>query len=154
MDALDRLAPLSDRYATLPVADAFDWATAGAGADVGEWYLVVFRSIHRADADPERLREYDDRAHEEAASAPGFIHYFKGPPATDRSCLSFCLWDSRAHARSAAGRPAHRAAVMILDEMYEHYTLEFLRVRRSRPWGPLEFEPYDPSPPTEAHRAA
>ena len=51
--------------------------------------------------------------------APGFVHYFKGPMGPDGSCLSFCLWQSRADARSAAGRPAHVEAVGLLDEMYE-----------------------------------
>jgi hypothetical protein len=146
MDHLSDLAPVSDAYATLPVADAFTWSTAGIDEATGEWYLVAFRSIRREGADEDRLRAYDDRAHAEAASSPGFVFYFKGPAAPDRSCLSFCLWTSRAEARDAAGRPAHREAVTVLHEMYESYTLEFLRVQRREPWGPLEFEPYDPTP--------
>ena len=154
MDGLDALTPVSDAYATLPIAEAFDWTAAGAAAKPGEWYLVVFRSVHRADADMARLTEYDDLAHAEAASAPGFVHYFKGPLAADRTCLSFCLWESRADARTAAALPAHRAAVTIIREMYDRYTLEFLRVRRRDPWGPLEFEPYDVEPPSASERAA
>jgi hypothetical protein len=38
--------------------------------------------------------------------------------------------------------------------MYERYTLEFLRVSRREPWGPLEFEPYDAVTPPASHRAA
>ena len=113
----------------------------------GEWYLVAFRSIRRDDADEERLCALDEAAHLEAAAAPGFVHYFKGPKADDGSCLSFCLWDSRAEARSASGLPAHREAVTVLDEMYASYTLEFHRVTRSAPEGPLVFEAYDRHPP-------
>ena len=80
------------------------------------------------------------------AASPGFVHYFKGPRASDGSCLSFCLWTSRAEARAAAGGPNHVQAVGLLDVMYERYTLEFLRVRGSGGGAPLSFEPYDRLP--------
>ncbi len=146
MDAFAALAPVSDRYATLPLAAAFDWAEVAKQLGEGEWYVVAFRSIRRADADEARLTAFDDRAHAEAASAPGFVHYFKGPAAVDRSCLSFCIWTSRAEARAAAGRPDHVQAVTLISEMYERYTLEFLRVT-GRAGSSLRFEPYDASPP-------
>lgn len=146
MDALDALAPTSERYAHVPMPDAFDWSVADGALGIGEWYLVVFRSIRRVGADEERLRRFDDDAHAEAAGQPGFVHYFKGPAALDQSCLSFCLWDSRSHARSAAGRPAHVSAVALLDEMYESYALEFLRVGRAALGARLTFEPYDAAP--------
>jgi hypothetical protein len=149
MDSLESLRPVSAGYAALPVAHAFDWQAASAELDVGEWYLVAFRSIRRDDADEERLAALDTAAHHEAAGAPGFVHYFKGPKADDGSCLSFCLWDSRADARSAAGLPAHREAVTVLDEMYASYTLEFQRVSRSALGAPLVFEPYDRHPAPE-----
>jgi hypothetical protein len=142
MDALDALGPVSDAYARLPVADAFDWSGAARQLGEGEWYLVAFRSVRRAGSDETRLAEIDERAHLEAADAPGFVHYFKGPTASDRTCLSFCLWTSRTEARAASGRPQHIEAVSILDEMYESYTLEFLRVT-GRAGLPLHFEPYD-----------
>jgi hypothetical protein len=151
MDALPHLAPVSERYATLPIAEAFNWQQAAGELGDGEWYLVAFRSVRRADADEERLARYDDAAHLEAAAAPGFLHYFKGPAALDGSCLSFCLWQTRADARAAAGRPDHVRAVSLIDEMYEQYTLEFHRVSRVAS-GPLAFEPYDRvAPPAGAH---
>lgn len=151
MDVLQRLEPVSERYATLPVADAFTWRDAGTDLGDGEWYLVAFRSVRRADADTERLTWFDEQAHQEAATAPGFVFYFKGPLAADGSCLSFCLWQTRADARAAAGRPAHVQAVSLIDEMYESYTLEFQRVTRTA-GGPLAFEPYDrPGVPTHVH---
>ena len=75
----------------------------------GEWYMVAFRSTRRPDVDEARLTAHDDWAHAEAMEAPGFVHYFKGPTQDDGQCMSFCLWDSRAEARAAAGRPAHTA---------------------------------------------
>ena len=146
MDAFEGFAPVSEGYATLPVSQAFDWTAAAGELGAGEWYLVAFRSIRRAEADEARLTEFDDRAHAEAASSPGYVHYFKGPRASDGSCLSFCLWESRALARAAAGRPAHVEAVGLLHEMYEHYTLEFLRVTGRGAGAPLVFEPYDALP--------
>src|SRR5436190_13066329 len=145
MDALPRLMPVSDDYATLPVADAFNWAEGGSELGVGEWYLVAFRSVRADGADEAKLDAYDERAHQEAAASPGFIHYLKGPRAGDGSCMSFCLWHSRAEARAAAGKPDHVRAVSLLDEMYESYTLEYLHVRREAN-GPLSFEPYPTSP--------
>jgi hypothetical protein len=143
MDALAALAPVSTAYASMPVADAFDWTAASRELGPGEWYMVCFRSIRRRDADEARLNAYDERAHQEAAGAPGFVHYFKGPAALDGSCLSFCLWLSRADARLAAGRPLHVEAVSLINEMYASYKLEFLRVIGDGS-GQLRFEPYDP----------
>ena len=58
MDALDRLQPISDRYATLPIEDAFDWSAVGRQLGVGEWYLVAFRSVRRPGADEDRLTAF------------------------------------------------------------------------------------------------
>ncbi len=143
MDALQRLGPVSVDYATLPVADAFNWADGASELGDGDWYLVAFRSVRRPGADEERLATYDELAHQEAAGSPGFVHYLKGPAATDGSCMSFCLWQSREDARAAARQPAHVQAVSLLDEMYATYTLEFHHVRRLA-GGPLTFEPYRP----------
>src|SRR5919108_1960604 len=142
VDAFERLAPVSNDYAHLPIADAFDWTEVGAELGAGEWYLVAFRSVRRGECDEARLCDIDERAHTEAAGSPGFVFYYKGPLAMDRTCLSFCMWTSRAAARAASGRPEHVAAVSVLDEMYERYTLEFLRVTGSA-GDRLRFEPYD-----------
>ena len=73
--------------------------------------------------------------------APGFVHYFKGPTASDGTCMSFCLWDSRAEARASAGQQRHASAAALVHEMYERYDLEFHRVRRID--GGFTFEDYD-----------
>ncbi len=136
-----RLAPVSDRYATMAVADAFTWDACLPDVDPGDWYMVAFRSTRRADADEARLTAYDHWAHTEAMEAPGFVHYFKGPANDRGECLSFCLWRSRADARAAAGRPAHVAAAALTFESYAQYRLEFHRVRRLAGAG-FTFEPY------------
>ena len=104
---------------------------------------MVFRSVRRADVDEPRLTAYDDRAHAEAAAAPGFVHYFKGPLTERRECLSFCLWNSRQEARAASGLPAHREAVTLIREAYERYTLEFFRVTKRGGAAAFEIEPWD-----------
>ena len=143
MDALIGLEPSGDQYARLPVQQALTWAACADAMPLGEWYLVVFRSVQRAGANADRLRAFDDLAHAEAEDAPGFVHYFKGPLAADGSCLSFCLWDSRSNARKAAAQPAHRDAVSVISEMYESYVLEFLQMRKRDVAVALEFETYD-----------
>ena len=150
MDALDELVPTTETYARLPVADAFNWADCESSIEPGEWYLVAFRSTVLADADIERLREYDDWAHAEASGAPGFVHYYKGPLAGDGSCLSFCLWNGRAEARAAARRPAHMEAVSLIAETYAEYTLEFISVRKADAGAALTFAPYDTVPALQA----
>jgi hypothetical protein len=139
----DRLAPASSRYASLPVGEAFTWAEVAAAVPPGEWYMVAFRSTRLPDADEAALREHDDLAHAEAMSAIGFVHYLKGPTTDGGRCLSFCLWDSRAEARAAAGRPAHAAAAALTHEAYAAYSLEFHRVTRLADDARFTFEYYD-----------
>ena len=111
----------------------------------GEWYLVAFRSIRQA----RRRRGALDALStswptSEAAGAPGFIHYFKGPAAHRRLVpVVLPVADSRADARAAAGGSGHVRAVSLIGEMYAQYTLEFHRVSASRGRGLLTFEPYD-----------
>ena len=137
------LAPTGADYATRPIREAIDWSAVARLTDAGEWYLVVFRSIRRATADEAKLTWYDDRAHEEAAASPGFVHYFKGPLTADRGCLSFCLWSGRAEARHAAAQPLHREAVSLIAASYERYTLEFHRVTKEPGTDHFRIEPYD-----------
>jgi len=148
----DRLLPVSDRYAGLPVADAFTWGDCTDEVEPGEWYMVAFRSTRRSDVDEDRLTAYDDWAHAEAMDAPGFVHYFKGPTTADGRCISFCLWDSRAEARAAAGRPAHTQAAALTHEAYADYILEFHRVRRSADAPEFTFEPWDTLPASSGNR--
>jgi hypothetical protein len=140
------IRPVSDAYASLPISQAFDWSGVGEALGPGEWYLVAFRSMRRADVDEATLTAADHRAEAEAASSPGFVHYLDGPRASDGSCMSFCIWESRALAREAAGRPDHARAAALAGTMYERYTLEFHRLRSHGAGRPLEFEPYDPVP--------
>ncbi|HYM83542.1 MAG TPA: hypothetical protein VEY67_05285 [Candidatus Dormibacteraeota bacterium] len=142
----ERLVPTSSEYAILPVSLAFTWDAVADAETAGEWYLVAFRSVRAPDADETLLTELDERAHREAADSPGFVHYFKGPANDRGECLSFCLWQSRALARAAAGQPAHARAVAITHETYASYTLEFHRVTKRAGETRFEIEPFDREP--------
>jgi hypothetical protein len=96
----DRLQPVSDRYATLPVADAFTWEACEADVQPGEWYMVAFRSTRLPSVDEEQLTSHDDWAHPRRWGG-GFVHYQRADPA-GRGRLSPCLWDCR---RGGARRP-------------------------------------------------
>lgn len=139
----DRLAPVSTRYASLPVGEAFNWPEIAASVPPGEWYMVAFRSTRLPGVDEDALTTHDEWAHAEAMLAPGFVHYLKGPTTDGGRCLSFCLWDSRAEARAAAGRPSHAAAAALTHEAYEAYSLEFHRVTRLQGDARFTFEYYD-----------
>jgi hypothetical protein len=69
------------------------------------------------------LREYDDRAYEEALGVGGLLKYFKGEMNERRECLSFCLWESREQAIAAASSSSHSEAASITARMYESYRL-------------------------------
>ena len=67
-------------YAALPIADAFNWQAVAAELPAmasGIWWP----SGRSAGPAPTRraCARFDELAHHEAAAAPGFVHYFKGP---------------------------------------------------------------------------
>jgi len=124
--------PIDPYYMILPIDQGFDWDTAFAGIEAGNWYLVVFRSKHRAGADEALLTELDNGASESARELPGFLHYFIGTPLSSGECLSFCLWTSREAAAFASAQPAHREAMMKGIAHYEYYALERYAVVKGR----------------------
>jgi hypothetical protein len=141
--AFERLAPVGVDYAHRPIASAFTWDVVARPEDAGVWAMVVFRSIRREDADEQRLIALDEAAHQEAAAAPGFVHYFRGPLGADRSCLSFCVWTDRAAARAASAGVRHREAVTITAAAYERYALELHRVEKVAGERGFRFEALD-----------
>ena len=122
--ACQQLSPIHPEHATLPIQKGFNWSSWLGDAHFEQLYLVVFRSVLRAEADRELLREHDERAHAEALQAGGLLFYYRGVMNERRECLSFCLWESREQARRASSSPLHRAAMGIAAEMYESFSLE------------------------------
>jgi hypothetical protein len=123
-EACQRLSPIHPDYATLPIQEGFSWFSCLTEVRFDRLYLVVFRSVRRATADLELLKEYDDRVHAEAVETGGLLRYFRGSMNGRRECLSFCLWESREQARRASGGASHRMAAALTAELYESYVLE------------------------------
>jgi hypothetical protein len=123
-EACRRLSPIHPDHANLPIQSGFNWSSCLTGVPFDRLYLVVFRSVRRATADLNLLREHDDLAHADALEAGGLLYYFKGEMNERRECLSFCLWESRQQAHRAAGGASHTAATRVTAKMYESYSLE------------------------------
>ncbi|PLS83370.1 MAG: hypothetical protein CYG60_22060, partial [Actinobacteria bacterium] len=77
-EAFCQPTPIHPDYAALPIQEGFDWARCLRSISATQLYLVVFRSVRRASADTNVLKEYDDAAYAEALEAGGLLHYFKG----------------------------------------------------------------------------
>ena len=132
-----RISPRHPDYVTLPIQYGFDWSSL-SGCSFDRLYLVVFRSARRSTADLTLLREYDDRAYEEALASGGLLKYFKGHANERGECLSFCLWETREQARMAAGAASHRSAADITAQMYISYVLDRYWLKKAE--GKLIFE--------------
>ncbi len=137
-EACLQISPRHSDYATLPIEDGFDWSSLSCCL-FERLYLVVFRSVWQPDADLDLLREYDDRAFEEALVSGGLLRYFKGHANELGECLSFCLWETREQAREAAGAPSHRSAAGVSAQMYLSYSLDRYWIEKVRE--KLVFEP-------------
>jgi hypothetical protein len=145
--ACQEISPIYPDYETRPIQDGFSWASSLAGCAFERFYLVVFRSVRRASADLDLLREHDDRAYAEALESGGLLRYFKGEANELGECLSFCLWETRRQAIEAAGAASHRSAAEITVRMYESYVLEryWLKQVVSMRGEKLIFEPIQPA---------
>jgi hypothetical protein len=123
-EACQQLSPIHPDYATLPIQEGFNWSSSLGNAHFERLYVVVFRSVLRATADLDLLYEHDELAQTEAIETGGLLFYFRGVINERRESLSFCLWENGEQARGASGGSSHRAAMGIVIEMYESYSLE------------------------------
>ena len=137
-EACQRISPRHPYYVTQPIEDGFDWSSLSC-CFFERLYLVVFPSVWQPEADLDLLREYDDRAFEEALVSGGLLRYFKGHANELGECLSFCLWETREQAREAAGAPSHRSAAAVSAQMYLSYSLDRYWIEKVRE--KLVFEP-------------
>ena len=137
-EACLQISPRHSDYATLSIEDGFDWSSLSRCL-FERLYLVVFRSVWQPEADLDLLREYDDRAFEEALVSGGLLRYFKGHANELGECLSFCLWETREQARQAADAAPHRSAAGVSAQMYLSFSID--RFWLSRLGEKLVFEP-------------
>jgi hypothetical protein len=122
-EACQHISPRHPDYANLPIEDGFDWSSLSRCL-FERLYLVVFRSLRRAEADLDLLHEHDDRAYEEALISGGLLRYFKGHANERGECLSYCLWETREQASKAADAASHRSAAGVTAQMYSSYILD------------------------------
>jgi hypothetical protein len=146
--ALDGLRPIREDYAIAPILESFNWAECLGSVEGADWYMVAFRSVRNQHADDRLLYELDARAHEEAISHTGLVHYFGGELDAERRCLSFCVWEDRERAAAAAALPKHRDAIGAAVTMYDSYVLERYRITASG--GTVAIEEIEPPQPSEA----
>lgn len=77
------------------------------------------------------LYEADKQAHEEAIRNGGLILYWYGiPDPVTGLNLATCIWQSRAHAVAANGRPHHIRAMRLAANSYAKYDLERYTLRK------------------------
>ena len=99
--ALTKLQNVRPDYATAPYMSSFNWdevfsilrglceqtGTQWQGTD---FYVVIFRSKLRAEADRARLGELDQMSHQEACASGGLLTYWFGSPDDERRNLATC----------------------------------------------------------------
>ncbi|KAI8918158.1 hypothetical protein DFJ77DRAFT_454620 [Powellomyces hirtus] len=126
--ALQNLTAIDPNYRTAPLSTSFNWSQVAASlpADIsGKWYIVVFRSVRRADANSRTLYDADGAAHEEAKNSGGILTYWYGRlEPSDNTCLAMCVWANRDFAKQATQLPSHAIAMRLAARMYVSYTLE------------------------------
>jgi hypothetical protein len=145
---LNDLRPIREDYAVAPILESFNWAECLASVDGADWYMVAFRSVRNEEADDRLLYELDARAHEEAIAHTGLVHYFGGELDAERRCLSFCVWEDRDRAATAAALPMHLDAIEAAVTMYDSYVLERYRITASG--GEVAIQEIEPPQPSEA----
>ncbi|THH04389.1 hypothetical protein EW146_g10192, partial [Bondarzewia mesenterica] len=98
--ALHHFGPVTEKYASAPYVEAFNWDDLELPEDEErEWYCVAFRSIRKQGSEAGPLYEADKLAHEEAIRNGGLIMYWYGIPDPETGLnLATCIWQSRAHA--------------------------------------------------------
>lgn len=99
--ALTQWKAIRSDYATAPYMATFNWsevftilrrlcAQAGMQWRRTAFYVVIFRSRLRADADRDRLGELDQMSHQEACASGGLLHYWFGSPDDEMRNLATC----------------------------------------------------------------
>ena len=99
--ALTQLQSTRPDYATAPYMASFNWQKVfeilrELCADTGiqwkrqDFYVVIFRSKLRAEADRTKLGELDQMSHQEACASGGLLHYWFGSPDAERRNLATC----------------------------------------------------------------
>ncbi|OOG01074.1 hypothetical protein ASPCADRAFT_137240 [Aspergillus carbonarius ITEM 5010] len=137
--ALTILQPIRPDYATAPYTESFNWTAVfdflrrlsqveGYRWTQQDFYVVVFRSVLKADADPDRLHALDAHSHQEATASGGLLKYWFGTKDGERRNLATCIWRSREDARLGGTGPWHKRARGAARELYERIEFTTLKL--------------------------
>ncbi|WPH00785.1 Hypothetical protein R9X50_00361500 [Acrodontium crateriforme] len=146
--AFTALQPIRSDYATADYLSSFNWDVVfsilqllclQAGFEWGtrEFYLVIFRSKLRSDADRDRLGVLDQKSHEEACASGGLLKYWFGSTDGERNNLATCIWRNREDAAAGGKGPWHAKARASARTMYENisfHTHRFIIDEGGRKW--------------------
>lgn len=99
--ALTKLQSTRPDYATAPYMSSFNWdevfeiltglcTQAGIQWQRTDFYVVIFRSKLRIEADRARLGELDQMSHQEACASGGLLQYWFGSSDAERRNLATC----------------------------------------------------------------
>jgi heme-degrading monooxygenase HmoA len=136
----EAIVPTGPNFRELPIEEAFTWEQAIQETDLAGLYVVVFRSLRNLAAGREKigtLLKLDNQAHEDARKSEGFRVYWHDDELSPEGYgVSFCAWDSQAHAEAAADRRRHQAAANYVKSsigrnVYVFYKVEGYEVRRT-----------------------
>nr|CAG8587313.1 15543_t:CDS:2 [Entrophospora candida] len=136
-EKLKILKMMTLEYAKMPIEKVFNWNEIANELRQFEinWYVVVFRSVRKADADNKLLFEADANAQDEARKSGGLLAYWYGELNERRECLAMCIWSDQYYAKMANNKPNHVIAMKLTAMMYETYKLDryFIKKNRDQP---------------------
>ncbi|KAK5694186.1 hypothetical protein LTR97_009807 [Elasticomyces elasticus] len=121
--ALTILKPVRSDYATADYMSSFNWPTVFRvlralcqQQDIiwpkQDFYVVIFRSLRRRDADPDIITKLDQESHREACESGGLLKYWFG------DCDG--IWRTQPSAVAGGSGPWHARARAAAREIYEH----------------------------------
>jgi hypothetical protein len=123
-----RVRPVHPNHAEVPLPQAFNIPQIVANAkrlrgttSPKPWFGISFRSQLAVAADNQLLLNYDRQTYESAAKSPELIYYRRGARNARRWAHSFCLWTDVSAARAVSSVPTHRAAMKLIDSMYDDH---------------------------------
>ncbi|KAK5706971.1 hypothetical protein LTR17_021114 [Elasticomyces elasticus] len=128
--ALTILKPVRSDYATADYMSSFNWSTVFRvlrglcqQQDIvwpkQEFYVVIFRSLRRRDADPDIITKLDQESHREACESGGLLKYWFGDCDGEMRNLATCIWRNQPSAVAGGGGPWHARARAAAREIYK-----------------------------------
>jgi hypothetical protein len=119
-----KIVPMTWDYARVPFKEAFNFPEIFEQLGVRSLTTVDFTSVRKPGIDEALLTELDEAAYQEVRKKKGFRFYGKGYiyKVDDQEwCRSSCGLDTVEDVRMAARGPAHEAATLAVEIMYDQW---------------------------------